>query len=295
MKPLPSLVSVVIPARNAATTIPETLSGLAGQTYPGPREIVVVDNGSTDGTAQIVEREAEARGLAVRLVAAGERAGVAYARNIGWREARGDFIAYCDSDDVPAPGWMEALVSAARDADLVGGRLDLDALNPPDVRATHSGEGFPVDYLPKPFGFLAYSPSCNFGIWTEVLQDVEGWNESYDSGGEDADLCWRAQLAGRSLAFAPDAVVRFRLRSSLRSVARQAYRDGTTMPHLYADFRGSGMPRRSVARAIASWLWIVLASPFALVPGARRVAWVRRAAQHAGRLVASVRFRVLFL
>jgi glycosyltransferase involved in cell wall biosynthesis len=295
MREPPTLVSVVIPARNAAATIVETLAGLAAQTYTAATEIVVVDNGSTDGTSTIVEDAATERGLSVRIIPAIERPGVAYARNAGALAAGGDFIAYCDADDVPAPGWLEALVAAASNADLVGGRLDLEALNAGRSDETPSPEGFPIDALPKPFGFLAYAPSCNFGIWKEALRAAGGWNEAFDSGGEDADLCWRAQLAGNTLAFAPDAVVRFRLRSSTRDIARQAYRDGTTMPHLYAGFAGAGMPRRPLSRAAASWAWIVLAAPTALLPGTRRVRWVRRASQHWGRLVASVRYRVLFL
>lgn len=290
----PALVSVVVPVRNGASTIRQTLEGLAAQTYPGDLEVIVVDNGSTDGTREVVLR-GSLDGLRVRVVQAPARPGVAYARNAGWRAASGDFIAYCDSDDVPAPDWLSALAKAAGDADVVGGSLDLDSLNAAALRAVYSHEGFPLADLPRPYGFLTYAPSCNIGVWADVLAAVGGWNEAYDSGGEDADFSWRVQLAGFRLQFVPQAVVRFRLRTSLAEIARQAYRDGATMPHLYADFARSGMPRRRLVEAAMSWAWVILASPLAFFPGPRRVAWVRRAAQHAGRLVASIRYHVLFL
>jgi glycosyltransferase involved in cell wall biosynthesis len=297
-RPARPSVSVVVPVRNGAPTIAGTLEGLAAQTYLGSFEVIVVDNGSTDDTAARVARFSDARppGAApVRLIGAPDRPGIAYARNTGAAAATGAFLASCDADDVPAPGWLEALVAGAAKADLVGGALELDGLNPPAVRALHSGAGMPIDELPKPLGYLPYAPASNFGIWADTFRTVGGWNESYDSGGEDAELCWRAQAAGHRIVFAPGAVVHFRLRGSLRAIARQSYRDGAVMPKLFREYRSKGMPRRSTAAALASWGWLIVASPSVFVPGLRRVTWVRRGAQHWGRLVSSLRNRVLFL
>jgi glycosyltransferase involved in cell wall biosynthesis len=97
-------VSVVTPAFNAGRTIGAAVSSVLAQTY-GDLELVVVDDGSTDATAAIVE----AHGGPVRLIHQ-ENAGVAAARNRGIEEARGQLIAFCDADDVLFPEHVEQLV-----------------------------------------------------------------------------------------------------------------------------------------------------------------------------------------
>src|SRR5438045_4648412 len=101
-----SLVTVVVPARNAAATIEAQVRALSAQTYDGDWEIVVVDNASTDATAEIVARWAD-RLPAMRVVEAGGRASVGHARNAGTAYARGELVAYCDADDEATPEWLE--------------------------------------------------------------------------------------------------------------------------------------------------------------------------------------------
>jgi len=99
-----NLVSVVIPAFNAAGTIDATLQSVRGQTYRD-LEIIVVDDGSSDGTAQIVETHA-AVDPRLRLIRQ-TNAGVAASRNRGIAEAKGDFIAPIDADDLWKPTCIE--------------------------------------------------------------------------------------------------------------------------------------------------------------------------------------------
>lgn len=96
--------SVVIPARNEAETLPGLLAALRAQTVP-PFEIVVVDNASSDDTAQV----AAAHGARVLHCA---RRGVAHARQMGLEHAAGDWIASTDADSLPEPGWLAALEEA---------------------------------------------------------------------------------------------------------------------------------------------------------------------------------------
>ena len=98
------LVSVVIPAYNAAATLDETLRSLRSQTHHA-LEIIVVDDGSTDDTRAIAERHA-AIDCRVQVVTQ-DNAGVAAARNTGWRRARSDLIAFVDADDLSAPTRIE--------------------------------------------------------------------------------------------------------------------------------------------------------------------------------------------
>ncbi|HEX5412397.1 MAG TPA: glycosyltransferase [Terriglobia bacterium] len=115
----PDLVSVIMPAYNAQRFLPMALSSARAQTYPNI-EIIVVDDGSTDATADIAEAAARVDNR-IRVVRQ-RNAGVAAARNRGIAEARGDFIAPLDSDDVWHPRnislQMEALVAAGPRAAL---------------------------------------------------------------------------------------------------------------------------------------------------------------------------------
>ncbi|HEU4451505.1 MAG TPA: glycosyltransferase, partial [Longimicrobium sp.] len=94
-------VSVVVCAYNAADTLHDTLRGVAALRYPD-FETVVVDDGSTDATAEI------AAGYGCRLIRTPNR-GLSAARNTGWREATGEIVAYIDADAHPDPEWLTYL------------------------------------------------------------------------------------------------------------------------------------------------------------------------------------------
>jgi glycosyltransferase involved in cell wall biosynthesis len=110
---LAPLVTVVVPAWQAAWSIGETLASVSAQTYPN-LEVVVVDDGSTDGTAEVVAACAR-RDPRIRLVRQAN-AGVAAARNRGVREAKGVYVAPIDSDDLWAPTNLERQVAVLEEA-----------------------------------------------------------------------------------------------------------------------------------------------------------------------------------
>ena len=118
--------SVVIPARDAARTLGRVLDALAAQ-EPAPAEVIVVDDGSTDATAQIAA-ERTARGSL--STGGGRFAGGA--RNAGWEEARGDAVVFLDADVVPAPGWGAGVARALAEfpGALVGCARTFDADTP---------------------------------------------------------------------------------------------------------------------------------------------------------------------
>ncbi|MDX3852353.1 glycosyltransferase family 2 protein [Streptomyces sp. AK02-01A] len=283
----PELVSVVIPVRDAARTLTAQLRALSGQTYCGAREILVVDNGSTDGT-RAVAAAACSWLPELRLVDASGRAGEGYARNTGIAAARGDFIAFCDADDVADPGWLSALVESARDADVIGGSLDVSVLSPANA-----------DEQPLPMtaqsDFLPFARGANCGAWTEVLAVIGGWDESYRGGGEDMDLSWRAHLCGFRVEYAPDARMHYRLRAGLASLARQKWNYGKSGARLYGAYRDAGFQRRSPGVVAKNWLWLAAHLPdLVRSPGPRR-RWVRYAARLSGFLAGSLRRRVMYL
>jgi peptidoglycan/xylan/chitin deacetylase (PgdA/CDA1 family) len=111
--PDPKLISVVIPARNAASTLPETLDSLLAQTYPR-WEALIVDDGSTDETAGIIASYA-ARDTRFTGIS-GPHAGVAAARNAGLARAAGTWLNFLDADDWLAPAAFEKFLGALRSA-----------------------------------------------------------------------------------------------------------------------------------------------------------------------------------
>jgi GT2 family glycosyltransferase len=255
-------------------------------------EVLVADNGSTDATVEVVRALGE-RLPGLRLVDASARAGTNHARNAGAAAADGDLLAFCDADDVATPGWLAGLVAGLEDHDLVGGRLDDRALNDPvrlRWRPRPTGAG-----LPRALDFLPYATSANIAMRPEVLRAVGGWNEAYARGGTEVDLCWRAQLAGFRLGYAPEAVMQYRFRQTRWAFAYQMYRYGRGDAQLYKTFRHHGVPRPSLWRAGRAWLWTAAFLPFVLRSPVHQGRWLRTAAYRVGRLHGSVRFRTVCL
>jgi len=289
-RPSPRLVSVVVPVRNGAATIAEQLHALAGQQYDGAWEVLVADNGSVDATRNIVEAW-RARLPGLRIVDASGRVGPGVARNCGARQAAGDFLAFCDADDVVVREWLASLVAEAREFDIVTGPLDGGAVNTEIVATSRPPR---ADGVPRSARFLPFAPSGNLGVWADVFARSGGFDDAYAQC-EDLEWSWRAQLDGRAtIGFARGAVVRYRYRSEPRAIARQAFGRGLATTRLYRDYRTRGMTAPSILDALRTWAWLVVRAG-ALASATRRPTWVRRAGEAAGRLCGSLRYRVLFL
>ena len=208
----PSLVTVALPVLDEEHHIGDQLAALASQTYAGEWEVVIADNGCTDRTVELALGW-RSRLPSLRIADATACRGINHARNVAADGAAGDLLAFCDADDVAAPGWLSALAEAAPRADLVGGVLDPAALNPRRVLERHDRPSANTD-LPVAHGFLPYVPGGNCAVWTDVARHLS-WDESFRFGNSDIDFAWRAQLAGHRLAFAPDAVMYRRLDPTL--------------------------------------------------------------------------------
>jgi glycosyltransferase involved in cell wall biosynthesis len=286
----PKLVTVVVPVLDAAATLPQQLDALAWQTYSGAWEVVISDNGSTDGSADLARGWAD-RLPDLRIVDSSDRRGINHARNVGAAAARGDLVLLCDADDVVDSGWVAAMAEAARHCDVLGGRLDEDTLNDPLARAGRPAQ--PQDELPTALRFLPYAVGANCGIRTSVVRELGGFNEDYVRGAADIEFFWRAQLAGHRLCFVPDAVVQYRYRPGTKKLARQFYRYGMAEAQLYRDF-GTQVPKDDLRTVLWRWRCILAETRRAVRHPSARADWARQLAYRTGRIRGSIRFRVAF-
>src|SRR6516165_2497938 len=107
-------VSVVAPARNSEKYFPDLFRALEGQTLDPERfEVIIVDDGSTDRTAEL-GAEWASRDTGRRRLLRAQGGGPGHARNVGVRAARGEWIAFTDSDTTPDPDWLEAGLAAVQ-------------------------------------------------------------------------------------------------------------------------------------------------------------------------------------
>lgn len=280
-------VSVVMPARNAATTLEVQLDALSRQTYDGCWELLVVDNGSTDATA-MVAAAFRSRIPHMTVVTADHRFGVNVARNAGIEVARGELILLCDADDRVQDGWVQSMVDALQHHEAVAGKLELEELNDPRIlpkRVPHRRRGS-LDFLP-------YAVGANCGFRRIAWEAIGGFDESLKGGGDEVDFFWQMQLAGYRLAVAPAAIVSYRLPETIRADMRRGLTKGRASATLYARFAEHGA-RFHPWVAVRSWIGLVLRAYRLFGRAAVRRQWLVRAAQQTGKAVGGVAQRKLY-
>lgn len=283
------VLSVLIPALDAAETLGQQLDAVALQSSDLSIEILVIDNGSTDSTRQLVENRA-AVDARIRL-SAEPRPGAAAALNRGIAEARSDRLAFCDADDVVSDGWIDAAARGLADHEIVTGPLELDLLNDPDS-ARSRGTSW-ANRLEPFAGLFPMIPSGNFAARRDALEAVGGFDPDV-SIGYDVDFAYRAFRAGIPVTFEPDLILHYRYRSDASGQWHQGRAMGRFRPGLYRQIRRDGYPAPSRFKGLANWLWLVRRLP-SLRNRADRLRWLWVAANRVGHLEGSLRARSLFL
>lgn len=284
------MISVVIPCHNAAATLDETLASLVAQVDAPPFEVIVVDNRSTDGTAEVAQRWAGR--LPLRVVGAPDRPSAAHARNVGAAHARFELLAFLDADDIAGPGWMAALTAALGHADLVTGPSEPFGA-PEGLVEARIDRGGPR-WLRNP-PFLPYAQSNNLAVRRETFDAVGGFDEGFlGSGGEDCAFSWSAQLAGARFAVAPGMVVGYRQRLDRRAMRRQVRAYAAAQALLHRRFRRFGHPRPSLAASLARWGWLAVHLPRAFDRGPQGDRWWTVCEGRVGRVLGSLRHRVWY-
>lgn len=208
-----TLVSVIVPVYNRRALIGATLRSVMAQTYPDV-EVLVVDDGSDDGTADEVT---SSFGDAVRLIRLGANQGRSAARNIGWAEARGDLVAFLDSDDLWSADKLARQVPSFEhgDVSLVHCRMsviDVDG-RPLVTESAQLAKAFDdADARGYEYGGVTetwcrlYTPTVV--VRRRLLQTTGGFDERLAQF-EDWDLYWRIAREGRVVAV-PEVLVQCR-------------------------------------------------------------------------------------
>jgi len=255
-----SQLSVIVCTYNGAAEIGSCLDALLSQDTSDPFEILVVDDGSTDGTAELVER------YPVRLVRHGDNRGLGAARNTGIAAATGSVLAFTDDDCVPQAGWVRSLLAPYSDRAVIGVggpvvALETDnwlrrylSLNNPlapleiDL-ADSSGFGHRLAlYLrrawhprpdPGPVRQVYSFVGANMSFRREALEAIGCFDDTIHFGGEDEDVCVRVRerFSDRSLWFQPSAVICHNFDADMYDTLRRSYAYGRGSARAFVEAR----------------------------------------------------------
>jgi glycosyltransferase involved in cell wall biosynthesis len=260
------MVSVVICAYNAERTMRSCLESLRKIDYPN-FEVVIVDDGSRDHTADISMEFPE-----FRLIRQPNK-GLSVARNVGMQAARGELIAYTDSDCVVDPDWLTLIVRSM-------GEGRFDGCGGPNY-APHEDElvagcvaaspGAPCPVLTAD-DRAEHLAGCNMVFRKAALLAIGGFDPQFTAAGDDVDICWRMLDAGYSLGFCPAAFVWHFRRNTVKAYYGQQRGYGRAEAMLFMKY-----PDRFNTLGQIKWRGTIPGLARTIPGGARRrVAWVRR-------------------
>jgi len=223
-------VSVIIPAYNCSKTIKKVINSVLAQSLT-PNEIIIVDDGSTDSTEDIVKSIKDVKYLRQK------NAGPAAARNLGAKNATSELFFFTDSDCLPMRGWLITAVKNFTNPSIAVVCGSYGIANP-EIRLARGIQNeilFRHNHLmpkfPKVFG------SYNFGIRKDDFNGVGGFNESYrDASGEDNDLSYKILKYGKKINFEPKSIVQHFHTTSLKKYFKEQFRHGYWRVKMYFEF-----------------------------------------------------------
>ena len=224
-------ISIIIPVRNRAEEITGCLQSLSKLNYPSEElEIIVVDDASDDSTPDAVSK------FPVSLIVLEEHKQASFCRNVAAKKAKGEILAFIDSDCLADPLWLKELVPAFGDKSLgaVGGMVDScfneSSLDRYEKVKSSLKIGTWFKSSQENTGFF-YVPSCNLLVRRDIFLRLTGFKENLDVG-EDVDFCWRLQDEGYHVEYRPVGKVYHKHRNKLRPFCTRRFDYGTSEPLL---------------------------------------------------------------
>lgn len=237
------MISIIIPVYNAEKTIKECIESLLKLKYP-KYEIIFVDNNSTDKSAKIIKK------YPVKYLFYDKVQSSYAARNYGIKHAKGDIIAFTDSDCIVDQNWLQDVKKHfKKNIGCVGGKISyikssnyVESYLAKKNDLSHQNNSLPLKY-PK---------TANAFYKKKVFEKIGLFEESWISGG-DADLCWRMQLKTKfKLKLVNDTKVLHKHRATLKSMFNQSKTWGKGSKLLEKKY-----PEKFVKRTIKQKMWIL--------------------------------------
>ena len=224
-------VTVVVCCYNAARTLDECLDSLRRLQYPD-YEVIVVDDGSTDQTAEIAAK------FPFRLIQV-PNGGLSKARNLGIEAARGEIVAFIDSDAYADPDWLYYMVSALEEhgASAVGGPNLSPLQDHFTAQCIDEAPGNPTCVLVDNER-AEHIPGCNMAFRKSAFGQVGLFDAKHRAAGDDVDLCWRLLVADKKIVYHPSAVVWHHRRPTIGAYLRQQRGYGYAEAHLQNRYPG---------------------------------------------------------
>jgi GT2 family glycosyltransferase len=248
------IFSVVVATRDRSEDVTRLLTSLCGMTLRGidGLEIVIVDNGSVDATAAVVDAFERPENVTIRYLS--ERTpGKARAINLGIRSATGDVVAFVDDDIIVDERWATTIVEAFKTHSSMaglGGRVEL--FNPQDQHVTLRTRKEPL--LVARTEFLPFNPpilGCNMAFLTSAVRQIGLFDDNLGPGSvigcaDDLDFVYRALRAGLEIRYLPEVLVYHNHGRSTASQVREVQRR-------YVKGRGAFYYKFANDRQVRSW------------------------------------------
>jgi glycosyltransferase involved in cell wall biosynthesis len=280
---------VIVPCYNSAQHLTALLEALATQSFTGSWELIVVNRGSTDATAQIVREHAQ-HFPNLNLIDEPDNHGVSFSRNDGAARARSPNLIFIDSDDIPNRTYLAAMLEALQENTFVCASMDYAALNPDWIVAAFAREIEGGVHNPV----APYANGGNIGIKKTVFASLNGFDTSLPAF-EDLDFSWRVFKLGHQMKLVRGAVLAYRVNPDLRALYRKCYRD--SLPNarvLQKNFPGY-VPAWMCLLGLGARAVLITLSTVTLIDRGRVARWVLACAYWRGDLEGCLRTGYLHL
>lgn len=213
------LISIIIPAYNVEKTIDKTIEALLKQNYPKKDyEIIIVDDGSTDKTVEVISK------FPVKLVKLKHK-GPANARNIGAKKSRGGILLFTDADCVPDKNWIKNMVEPFKDQGIVGASGTYKTLNSEKLMARFVG--YEIEQRHQKMErqrFIDFIGTFSAGYRRDIFLKFKGFDTNFKiSSGEDPELSYRISKEGLKMVFQKNAIVKHPHPNTLWSYLKQKF------------------------------------------------------------------------
>jgi len=229
--------SIVVPTYTRAGLLPKLLESLVNQDYEGEYEVLIVDDGSGDGTPEVLGEWSRRFPERIRVFFQ-RNSGPAAARNRGAQEAKGRFVAFIDDDCSAEAGWLRSLEETLEGTGAAAAAGTVVNLERTWVGRYTNRESV-IDHVVSTDGSVAEFITANACVRIEIFKEIGGFDEAIRvAGGEDTDFSLRLRSAGYRIARAQRACVNHSSYQTCVEYLRMIYRHGRGRRRLGERFPG---------------------------------------------------------